>query len=114
MTPDARTVFISYQEGKGQTNWSGLLRFSARTGKLAMINKVTQTFAGRATGGGSDLVLWSSYSGSEFVVTGAQRGPVFTSKQFPWFAGPDLTAGIYRSHHYTPIPWPADVIDAAW
>lgn len=114
MTPDANTVFITYQEGKGQTNWSGLLRFSARTGRLTMINKVTQTFEGRPTGGGSDLVLWTNYDGSEFVVTGARRGPVFTSKQFPWFAGPDLTAGFYRGDHYTPIPWPADVIDAAW
>jgi hypothetical protein len=114
MTPDAKTVFITYQEGKGQTNWTGLLRFSARNGTLTVINKVTQTFEGRPTGGGSDLILWSNYNGSQIIVTGAKQGPVFTSKRFPSFAGPDLTAGIYRGEHYTPIPWPADVTDAAW
>jgi hypothetical protein len=23
-------------------------------------------------------------------------------------------AGIYTGHHYTPIPWPANLITAAW
>ena len=115
MTADAKTVFITYQQSKGQMNWSGLLRFSASTGKLTAINKITQTTAaGRPTGGGSDLVLWSNYDGSQLIVTGARKGPVFTSKQFSFFVGPDLTAGIYRGDRYTPIPWPADVIDAAW
>ncbi len=114
MTPDASTIFVTYQQSKGHTTWSGLLRFSVRTGKLTTINKVTQVFEGHSTGAGSDLILWSNYNGSQTIVTGARQGRVFTSGQFPFSAGPDLTAGIYRGDRYTPIPWPADVTDAAW
>jgi hypothetical protein len=114
MTPDAKTVFITYQETKGQTTWSELLRFSASTGMVTTVNKVTQTFEGHLTGGGSDLILWSNYNGSQIIVTGAMPGPVFASQHSQSLVGPDSTAGIYRGSHYTPIPWPADVIDAAW
>ncbi len=112
LTPDGKTVFITYQESKGQTNWTGLLRFSARTGAMTTINKVIQDLEGRPAGGGSDLVLWSNYNGSQLIVTGAGRGLDAPTKQVLF--GPDVTAGIYRGDHYTPIPWPADVIDAAW
>lgn len=114
MTPDAKTVFISYNESRGMTYWNGLLRYSARTGKLTRINKTTQSFEGHLTGYGSDTVLWATYDGSELVVTGARRAPVLAAKQFPFVVVPDRTAGIYRGGRYSPIPWPANVIDAAW
>jgi hypothetical protein len=111
MTPDAKTVFITYQEGKGQSNWTGLLRFSARTGALTTVNKVTQESEGRPAGGGSDSVLWASYNGSQLIVTGVGSGQAASKQKL---FGLDVTAGIYRGDRYTPIPWPADVIDAAW
>ncbi len=114
MTPDAKTVFISYNKSRGKTDWNGLLRYSARTGKLTRINETTQVFEGHPTGYGSDSVLWASYDGSQLVVTGARRAPVLLGKRFPFAVGPDRTAGIYRGDRYSPIPWPANVIDAAW
>jgi hypothetical protein len=111
MTPDAKTVFITYQESKGQSNWTGLLRFSARTGALTTVNKVAQESEGRPAGGGSDLVLWTNYNGSQLIVAGA--GSVQPASKQILF-GLDVTAGIYRGDHYSPIPWPANVIDAAW
>ena len=114
MTPDAKTVFISYNESRGKTDWNGLLRYSARTGNLTRINKTTRYFEGHLTGYGSDTVLWASYDGSELIVTGARRAPVLAAKQFPFVVVPDRTAGIYRGDRYSPIPWPAYVIDAAW
>jgi hypothetical protein len=109
LTPDGKSAFVSYYESKGQSDWIGLDRFSATTGQLAVINKLTVTNEGNATGFGihaytnadtaADDVLWTSYDGSKFVVVSARPGN---------------TAGIYSGNRYTPIPWPANVIDAAW
>jgi hypothetical protein len=44
-------------------------------------------------------VLWASSNGRVFIVSGARPGQ---------------TAGIYRGNRYTPLPWPTNVIDAAW
>jgi hypothetical protein len=109
LTPDGKSAFVSYYESFGQSDWMGLDRFSAATGKLTVINKLTVTNEGNATGFGihalpgadtaADDVLWSSYDGSKFVVVSARPGN---------------TAGIYSGNRYTPIPWPANVLDAAW
>ncbi len=109
LTPDGKSAFVSYYESFGHSNWIGLDRFSATTGRLAVINKLTVTNEGNATGFGihanpgadtaADNVLWTSYDGSKFVVVSARPGN---------------TAGIYSGNRYTPIPWPANVVDAAW
>jgi hypothetical protein len=109
LTPDGKSAFVSYLESFGQSNWIGLDRFSASTGQLAVINKLTVTNEGNATGFGihansiadtaADNVLWTSYDGNKFVVVSARPGN---------------TAGIYSGNRYTPIPWPVNVIDAAW
>jgi len=44
-------------------------------------------------------VWWTSYNG-ELAIVG--------------YARPGQTAGIYHGNKYTPIPWPANVIGAAW
>jgi hypothetical protein len=49
--------------------------------------------------GVADDVLWTSYNGSLAIVRDVLPGQ---------------TAGIYADGHYTPIRWPADVVDAAW
>ncbi len=109
LTPDGKSAFVSYYESVGKSNWLGLDRYSATTGKLAVINKLTVTNEGHATGFGihanpyadtaADNVLWTSYDGSRFVVVSARPGN---------------TAGIYSGNQYTPLPWPANVVDAAW
>jgi hypothetical protein len=53
-------------------------------------------------------VLWTNDDGSKLVVFRAEVfGPlgVLPSGQ---------TAAIYSGRRFTPIPWPAGVIDAAW
>ena len=109
MTPDAKTVFLSCMISRGPyatiSQWVSLLRFSARTGKLTTINKLTVVSKGRNAGYNTaapispDDVLWTSYDGSKFVVASSLPGD---------------TAGLYSGNHYTPIPWTANVIDAAW
>jgi hypothetical protein len=109
LTPDGKSAFVSYYESFGHSNWIGLDRFSATTGQLTVINKLTVTNEGHATGFGihanptadtaADDVLWTSYDGSKFIVVSARPGN---------------TAGIYSGNRYTPIPWPANVVDAAW
>ena len=109
LTPDGKSAFVSYDESRGQSDWIGLDRFSAATGQLTVLNKLTVTNEGHATGFGihantsadtaADNVLWASYNGNKFVVVSARPGN---------------TAGIYSGNRYTPIPWPANVVDAAW
>ena len=111
MTPDAKTVFLSCMSAWGGTpanfsQWVSLLRFSARTGKLTTINKLTLVNRNRNAGYkiwapvSPDDVLWTSYDGSQAIIANIRPGA--------------QNAGIYSGSHYTPIPWPANVIDAAW
>jgi hypothetical protein len=46
-------------------------------------------------------ITWSglSYNGSKFVILSVRPGN---------------TAGMYSDGRYTPVPWPANVVDAAW
>jgi|HubBroStandDraft_6_1064221.scaffolds.fasta_scaffold106031_2 WD40 repeat protein len=101
MTPDGKTLFIGYPTGRGRSNWVGLMRFSVATGKLTSINNLTVVNEGTITGyiPHADAILWSNYNGSKIVVMGARPGQ---------------TAGVYSGSSYTPIPWPAYVVDAAW
>lgn len=111
MTPSGRTIYISYVESKGgyQNGWSwaGLLRYSVATRKLSVVNKLTIQEPGRYGDNsyptndvlGPDDVLWTSYSGDLVIVADCRPGQ---------------TACVYHGSTYSPIPWPANVIDAAW
>ncbi len=111
MTPDGKTVFVACTTTSNSgaahlTIWVSLLRFSARTGRLTTINKLTIENRGHYTGYdmaasiNPDGVLWTSYDGGQVIVTDVRPGAP--------------NAGIYRGRHYTPIPWPANVVAAAW
>lgn len=71
-----------------------LLRLSASTGQpLAVLNQLP------VRQGGYERVLWTSASGRQLIVTGTEPG---------------ASAGILDGHHFTPIPWTAGVLTAAW
>jgi hypothetical protein len=105
MTPDGKTVYVSYPAGRGRSEWMGLGRFSEVTSKFTVLNYLTTSNEGHGTGydpGGNlatDNVLWTSYNGSKAIVMDAQPGQ---------------TAGVYSGGQYTPLRWPANVVDAAW
>jgi hypothetical protein len=115
ITPNGKTVFIQYSSGAA-TVVSNLLHFSATTGTATIVNQVVSFTAGHPTGAGPDDVLWTNNNGSKFIVLGAQPGPDKGSLEGNTFfaALPGQNAGIYDNGHYTPLPWPASVIDAAW
>jgi hypothetical protein len=109
MTPDGKTVFVEYATGggPGEPIWDNLVRFNVQTGTLTRINKLTIIGPkGRYTGYnsaaviGPDDVLWTSYDGSKLIVADVRTG--------------DPNAGIYSGSRYTPIPWPANIVAAAW
>jgi hypothetical protein len=108
MTPNGKTVFVEYATGGGtKPIWYNLVRFNVHTGTLTRINKLTVIGpAGRYTGYnsaaviGPDDVLWTSYDGSKLIVADVRTG--------------DPNAGIYSGSQYTPIPWPANIVAAAW
>ncbi len=83
-----------------------MLRFSARTGKLITVNRLTVVNQGRYVAYNTeadinpDDVLWTSYDGSKVIVADVRPG-------IP-------NAGIYSDSRYTPIPWPANIVGAAW
>jgi hypothetical protein len=107
LTPDGETVFVGYRAMRGRSLLYSIARFSTVSGKLTGINKLTAFDEGRPTRydygyehpAGIDEVEWTSYDGSEAVVMDA---------------GPGSSAGIYNGSRYTPIPWPRNVVDAAW
>jgi hypothetical protein len=47
----------------------------------------------------ANTVLWTNYDGTKLIVADAQPGH---------------TVGVFTRSTYTPLPWPADAIDAAW
>jgi hypothetical protein len=106
MTPDARTVFLDFNSTRGFAVSVSLMRYTAATGKLAAMNTLPLIQQDRRADGYSnsgpltaDTILWTNYDGSKLIVADAQQGH---------------TAGVYSGSSYTPLPWPADVIDAAW
>jgi hypothetical protein len=93
VTPDGNSAFVGAQF---DTYREAMLRFSARTGKLtAIVNELS-------TGPRRDWeqVLWTSNSGNTQVVTGVALGY--------------NDAGVLHGKNYTPIPWSANITDAAW
>lgn len=106
MTPDAKTVFLDFNFSRGVAVLASLMRYSAATGKLTAINTLPLIKPDRQAGGYSDsgpltadTILWTNYDGSKLIVADTQRGNA---------------AGVYSGSKYTPLPWPADAIDAAW
>lgn len=106
MTPDAKTVFLNFNFSRGFAVSASLMRYSAATGKLAAINTLPLIEQDRRAGGYSnsgpltaDTILWTNYNGSEVIVADARHGNA---------------VGVYNGSKYTPLPWPADAIAAAW
>jgi hypothetical protein len=115
ITPDGKTVFIERNSGAA-TLISNLSRFSAATGSTTVVNQVVTFTEGHPTGAGPDDVLWTNDNGSKIVVLGAHRGPKTGGLKGDVFspAASGQTAGVYTGTRYTPLPWPANVVDAAW
>jgi len=115
ITPNGKTVFIERNSGAG-TLVSNLSRFSAATGRATVVNQVLTLAEGHTTGAGPDDVLWTNDNGSKIIVLGAQPGRKkgsFSGRVFiPTPAG--QTAGVYTGTQYKRLPWPANVVDAAW
>ncbi len=115
ITPNGKTVLIERNSGAA-TLISHLSRFSAATGRASVVNQVVTFTEGSTTGAGPDDVLWTNYNGSKMIVLGGQPGPKtggFNGRVFtPTPVG--QTAGVYSGTHYSPLPWPANVVDAAW
>jgi hypothetical protein len=106
MTPDAKTIFLDFNGSRGRAVWASLMRYSVTTGHLTRINTLPEIEQnGHSTGYSNngalnaDTILWASYDGSKVIVADAERGN---------------SVGVYSGRKYTPLPWPADAIDAAW
>ena len=116
LTPDGKSVFTGNNPAPRALVQANLFRFSAATGKAAVVNRVLISVGLNGTGYGLDDVLWTNFNGSKIIVLGARPGPERGSFQgnvaTPNPAG--QTAGIYNGTHYTPLPWPANVVDAGW
>jgi hypothetical protein len=110
MTPDGKTIFVASRTGyasASQPLWDTLVRFSLQTGALTRVNKLTiggrrGRYIGYNPGSvvGPDDVLWTSYDGSNAIVAEIKPGTP--------------NAGVYSGNRYTPIPWPANIVGAAW
>jgi hypothetical protein len=113
ITPDAKSVFIGYNPLGGMQ--ATLMHFTATTGKAAEVNHVLVALPLRPTGYGPDDVLWTNFNGSKFIVLGAKPGPKRGCAHHVFCPEPSgQTAGVYSGTQYTPLPWPANVVDAAW
>jgi len=100
MTPDGTTVLLNFTSAGGDSG--SMLRISTATGQLATIN----TLPGIQTAGyvlvgplTADTILWTNDNGSKLIVADARPGH---------------TLGIYSGGTYTPLPWPAHAVNAAW
>jgi hypothetical protein len=115
ITPDGKTVFIERNTGAAELV-STLSRFSAATGSATVVNHVVTFTEGHQTGAGPDDVLWTNDNGSKIIVLGAQPGPnKGRLKGHVYYATPaGQTAGVYTGTRYRPLPWPVNVVDAAW
>jgi hypothetical protein len=114
IAPDGKSVFIQYPLN-GSALAGTLLRFSATTGKAAaVVNQVRTNLGGAATGSGPDYVLWTNDDGSKLIVLGAPPGTNTGTAGQLTSVPSGQTAGVYSGHRYTPLPWSAGVVDAAW
>ncbi|HEX3489713.1 MAG TPA: hypothetical protein VHU92_10220 [Streptosporangiaceae bacterium] len=98
LTPDQRALVavrgISAPSAGGAAARQQLVRLSAATGQPMMVLNQLPVHQGSY-----EQVLWTSASGQQLIVTGTEPGP---------------SAGILDGHHFTPIPWTAGVLTAAW
>ena len=96
ITPDGGSLIIDATNAyDGQPSVQNLLRYSTRSGAL-------QTAVGAQPNGVArheENVLWTSPDGSTVLVTG--------------FRG-QHSAGLLHDGRYTPIPWSAQLLSAAW
>jgi hypothetical protein len=95
ITPDGRTVLIvaelDTKEGPHMQVRKRLLKVSTATGKVtAILNNLNI---------GREQVLYTNATGNVLVVS---------------YAGPGVNAGILRGDTYTPLPWTARTLTAAW
>ena len=108
VTPDGHAMYVEYTTaGRSHARWDNLVRFTLQTRELTAVNKLTIVGrSGRYRGYNTsavirpDDVLWTSYDGSEVIVANVRPGAP--------------NAGIYSGGRYTPIPWPANIVGAAW
>lgn len=98
MTSDGKTVLMEVGFPVGGP--FSVMRISTATGQAATINRL-QTSAGYTEFGPLtvDTILWTNDNGSTVVIADA---------------APGHTLGVYSGGRYTPLPWPADAVGAAW
>jgi hypothetical protein len=103
ITPDGRSIILDAQlpqggsdQGSAQPRPPQLLRYSARTGALQAVLGVPPATAGL---GSPAQVMWSSPDGSAILAIGFRDSH---------------SAGLLHAGHYTPIPWSAQLLSAAW
>lgn len=97
ITPDGSSIIVdAANQGSGQTfPPQTLVRYSARTGALQAVLAIRPVILRDS----AEQVLWTSSDGSTILVTGL-RG--------------NHSAGLLHAGHYTPIPWSAQLLSAAW
>lgn len=103
MTPDGNTVLMALTLPTG-AGWFRVTRISTATSQAVTINTLPITDIDTAgyTGYGpliADTILWTNNNGSAVIIADARRGH---------------TLGVYSGDRYTPLPWPARAVDAAW
>jgi hypothetical protein len=103
ITPDGKSIIVDAQliqggsdQGSAPPRPPELLRYSARTGALQAVVGVPPASAGL---GSPAQVTWSSPDGSTILVIGFRDSH---------------GAGLLHAGHYTPIPWSAQLLSAAW
>jgi hypothetical protein len=109
MTPDGKSVFFSFNfsfGSRGRAVSASLMRFSAASGQVTKINTLPLVLQDGHAGGydfggplTADTILWMNYNGSKVIVAGAAPGHAI---------------GVYSDGTYTPLPWPANAVGAAW
>ena len=102
ITPNGRSIIVDAQTPVGGSDQSSaptrpaqLLRYSARTGALQAVVGIPPATAGL----GLAQVMWSSPDGSTILTIGFRDSH---------------SAGLLHDGRYTPIPWSAQLLSAAW
>jgi hypothetical protein len=93
IAPGGRTIVAVRELTGGVRVRQELVKFSAATGTETAILNHLRIY------GNYERVLWTSGSGHVLVIAGARPG---------------ASAGIFHGDRYTPIPWSAGILAAAW